>query len=172
MFSFQWRMFRVSALTGAEEYTTLQHQDLVAAQDALKRDLQQWVARATMEMHRALGEAALNAKNLLEKNGKVQPRNLKPLFDAFETFKAIDFTGSSSFQDIVNRLKTQFGVTDAQGNVNYELSASNINHLSSSMEQFKELLGQVADLAQDDVAKEAGLAALSKVGEFKRFIEV
>lgn len=170
MFRFEWRMFRVSAMSGVEEMSALQQTEIIEAREALRRDLQQWVRRAATEMHRTLGEAALNASSLLEKNGKLTARNMKPLFDAFDSFKAIDFTGASTFQQLVDQIRSQFGVTTG-GAVNYELTASNISNTEAGMSQFRELLTQVSNLASEDVAEKAGLAAINQVGEFRRFID-
>lgn len=171
MFHFQWRLFRISAMQTVEEMSGIKQEELIQARDALQRDLQRWVRQASIEMHRTLGEAALNAKNLLEKNGKLNPRNLKPLFDAFETFRAIDFTGSSTFQDVITRIRTQFGVVSTNGAVDFEQTAANVNDVNS-LEGFRQLLNQVSDLAQDNVAEEAGIAALSQAGGFRRLVEV
>jgi hypothetical protein len=171
LFKFQWRVFKLSAPTGLEEMSTLDQRMLAEAQQALQRDLQLWVRTASMEMHRALGEAAANALQMLDKNKKLNPRNLKPLFDAFETFKAVDFTGASSFQEVVANIKSTFGIIDAQGNLDYERIADQVSN-TQSMSTFRGLLAKVSELATDQVAETAGIEALRSVGEFKRIIEV
>jgi hypothetical protein len=171
VFHFEWRMFKISALSGLEQMSTLDQDALFQAQDQLRQDLQNWVRTAAVEMHRVLGEAAANALSMLNKREKLNPRNLRPLFDAFETFKAIDFTGSSSFQEVVDRIKSTFGIMNADGNLDYERIADRINH-TADMTMFRDLLSKVADLATDQIAEEAGITALKKVGEFQRVIEV
>ena len=171
MFSFEWRMFKVSGLTGMESMSSLQADDLLNAQNQLREDLQKWVRSAAVEMHKSLGDAAANALNLLNKNDKMQPRNLKPLFNAFETFKAVDFTGASSFQEVIDRMRSTFGVIDTQGELDYDRIADNLNN-GPGMESFRKLLEKVSTLAVDKVAEEAGLNSLRSVGDLKRVIEV
>lgn len=171
MFKFAWRMFRISAMTGMEEVNGIQQEELIQAREAIQRELQRWVRQAAAEMHKVLGEAALNASNLLEKNGKLTPRNLKPLFDAFETFKAVDFTGSSTFQEVITQIRTRFGVVGTDGSVDFEQTASMVND-RNAMDGFRSLLSQVSELAQDDVADSAGVKAVSHIGEYKRLIEI
>ena len=172
MFKFDWRMFKVSPLTGTEEMSTLDQQDLRDAQERLRNDLESWVRQASIEMHKTLGEAAANARSMLEKNGKLTPRNIKPLFDAFESFKAVDFTGASSFQQVVDQIKQRFGRVNANGELDIELTASGISGTSYGMEEFRGLLNGISELAVEDVAEKAGMKSLAQVGEFKRFIEI
>jgi hypothetical protein len=127
MFHFSWRMFKVSAMEGLEEMNTLQQDELLAARNALKADLQNWVKTATADMHKALGDAAAQAKNLLEKQGKLNPKNLRPLFEAFETFNAIDFTGSSDWRKQVDSARERFIKRDEDGSINFELTSEAIN---------------------------------------------
>jgi hypothetical protein len=172
MFHFSWRMFKVSAMEGLEEMNSLQQDELVAARDALKADLQSWVKTATADMHKALGEAAAQAKNLLEKQGKLNPKNLRPLFEAFETFNAIDFTGSSDWRKQVDSARERFIKRDSDGNINFELTSEAINGTHFATTEFKSLLNSIGSLAIAQVAEEAGKAAISRVGAFKRFVEV
>jgi hypothetical protein len=171
VFHFEWRMFKISALSGMEEMSSLSQDALLEAQTQLRQDLQHWVRSASVEMHRALGEAAANSLTMLTEKGKLNPRNLKPLFDAFDTFKAIDFTGASNFREVVDRMRSTFGLLDAQGNLDYEQIAFNINN-TAGMDTFRSLLTKISELAVDQVAETAGLDALRSVGEFKRVIEV
>lgn len=171
LFHFDWRMFKVSGLTGGEVMSTLDTQELLRAQQQVRQDLEQWVRQASVEMHKTLGEAAANAKRLLEKNDKLNPRNIKPLFDAFETFKAIDFTGSSTFQATIDRIKSTFGRKRPDGTVDMELTNDAIHGSHHGLTEFKALLGSLSTLAVDDVAEQAGIRALS-AGEFRRVVEV
>jgi hypothetical protein len=168
LFPFTWRMFKVSAV-GMNETNELEHQQFMAAQNQLKADLQLWVRSATAEMHRTLGEAALNAKQLLEKNGKLDPRNLRPLFNAFDTFSSVDFTGASSFHQVIEQIKNRFGARDLAGNIDYEQTSLSV---ASSTAAFNELLTSVANLAELEVAEKAGVATITKVGEFSRVLEL
>ncbi len=170
MFHFEWRMFKISPLEGTEEMSSLDQASLASAQMQLRQDLQQWVKAASVEMHRTLGEAAANVMGMLSRRDKLNPRNLKPLFDAFEQFKAIDFTGASSFQQVIDQMKTTFGMRDFRGDLDYQMMADRIN--TSSMESFKQLLSKVGELAVDSVAEEAGIQAIHSVGELKRMIEL
>lgn len=168
-FPFDWRMFKVSPLQGLEQMSTLDAGELLAAQSKLKADLEKWVKEAATVMHKALGEAAAQANKLLEKNGKLNPKNLKPLFEAFETFKAIDFTGSSSFQKTIEEVKQKFGI-EKDGQIDYELTAGALNVDDYQKAGLTTLLGTMAKLAVEETAQAAGQEAISKVGEFSRFV--
>lgn len=170
-FPFEWRVFNVSAPTGLEQMSSLSAEQLAAAQKKLQDDMQSWVKEAATLMHKALGEAAAQAKSLLEKNGKLHPKNLKPLFEAFESFKAIDFTGQSAFLKTVEEVKKKYGV-EKDGSIDYELTAGAINYSDFMKAGLGELLGSMAKLAVDEVAVEAGKEAISKVGEFSRFVDM
>lgn len=172
MFHFSWRMFKVSAMEGLEEMNTLQQSELIAARDALRNDLQTWVKTATADMHKALGEAAAQAKNLLEKQGKLNPKNLRPLFEAFETFNAIDFTGSSDWRKQVDQARERFIKRNTDGSINFDLTSEAINGTHFATAEFKSLLGAIGGLAVQQVAEEAGRSAISRVGAFRRFVEV
>lgn len=172
MFHFSWRMFKVSAMEGLEEMNTLQQDELLAARESLKNDLQNWVKTATADMHKALGEAAAQAQSLLEKQGKLNPKNLRPLFEAFETFNAIDFTGSSDWRKQVDSARERFIKRDADGTINFELTSEAINGTNFATTEFRNLLGSIGSLAVQQVAEEAGRAAISRVGAFRRFVEV
>jgi len=172
MFHFSWHMFKVSAMEGLEEMNTLQQDELLAAREALQADLRTWVNSATADMHKALGEAAAQAKNLLEKQGKLNPKNLRPLFEAFETFNAIDFTGSSDWRKQVDTARERFIKRDADGSVNFELTSEAINGTTFATTEFKSLLNAIGSLAVQQVAEEAGKTAISRVGAFRRFVEV
>lgn len=168
LFPLHWRMFKVQA-SGVTEMDELAHEQFQMAQEQLKEDLRRWVKQAGAEMHKTLGEAALNAKNLLVKNGKLDPRSLRPLFNAFETFNAVDFTGTSDFRTVIEQIKQRFGVTDLFGNVDYEQTSAAVQ---SSIAAFTELISSVSNLAEEEVASKAGIKALSKAGEFSRVIEL
>jgi hypothetical protein len=172
MFRFTWRMFKVSAVEGLEELNTLQQDELLAAREALRADLQSWVRTATSDMHRALGEAAAQAKNMLEKQGKLNPKNLRPLFEAFETFNAIDFTGSSDWRKQVDDARERFIRRNADGSINFELTSESINGTSFATTEFKNLLNSIGSLALEQTAEEAGRVALAKTKGFARFLEV
>jgi hypothetical protein len=169
-FKFVWRMFRVTGV-GVNEMDDVAQTEYVAAQEQLRRDLQLWVRDATTEMHRTLGAAALNAKQLLEKNGKLDPRNLRPLFAAFESFQAVEFTGSSSFQRTIEEIRSRFAHT-LDGEIDLNLTAFSLTESADSRGAFTELLGSVARLAEEDVARQAGIRALSGAGEFARVLDV
>jgi hypothetical protein len=170
-FPFDWRMFKISALQGIEQMSTLQAEDLLAAQNKLREDLQKWVKEAATAMHLALGEAAARAKDMLEKQGKLNPKNLKPLFEAFETFKAIDFTGQSNFQTVIDDIKSKYGVKKNE-KIDYELTAGSLNYDDQAKKELSSLLSSLGKLAAEDAAELAGLEAIGKVGEFKRFVDL
>lgn len=166
-FRFDWHIFRISQFTG--DGTTLSAEEINEAQVKLKSELNNWVRTAVVSMHKALGEAALQAKELMEKHGKLNPRNLRPLFDAFETFKSIDFTGSSDMQGVIDQVRARFGVVK-EGEVNYEATAEYINS-GGSQGEFTELLNSMSQLAVEDAAQKAGLSAIRRAGRFARVIE-
>jgi hypothetical protein len=172
-FRFSWRMFKVSALEGgADKMGFLDPEEIVRAQDQMRADLQHWVRTAIVEAHKALGDTAKQARELFEKQNKLHPKNLRPLFEAFETFNAIDFTGRSDWRKQIEEAKSKFIQRDPEGNIDMELTASVINSTSHASDEFKKLLSSIGTLAVEQTAIEAGLASLTKVGEFKRLIEV
>ena len=171
-FHFSWRMFRVSSLEQGKTHGLLSDGEIAEAQEAMREDLRKWVRTAVTEAHKALGETAKQARELFEKQGKLNPKNLRPLFEAFETFSAIDFTGRSDWRTQVEAAKSRFIVKDTEGNIDMERTASAINSTSFASGEFKQLLDSIGTLAVDQTAQEAGFTALAKVGEFKRLIEV
>jgi hypothetical protein len=172
-FHFTWRMFKASALEGGTgTHGLLTNEEILEAQDTMRRDLQQWVRTALIEAHKALGETAKQARDLFEKQGRLHPRNLRPLFEAFETFNAIDFTGKSDWRLQIGEARNRFIVKGADGQIDMDRTASSINSTSFASGEFKKLLDSIGSLAVEQTAREAGLLALTKVGEFKRLIEV
>ena len=88
-------MFKVSS---ANSLNGISAEDALEASQKLQQDLQGWIHETAILMHKTLGEAAAHAKDLLEKQGKLNPKNLKPLFDAFEVFKSIDFAWVQTYR--------------------------------------------------------------------------
>jgi hypothetical protein len=166
-FSFNWRMFRISALDGIEDLDTVEVQ---RAQNQLRDELQSWVRAAAGTMHQALGEAAQNAKNMLEKNGKLTPRNLTPLFNAFESFLSVDFTGKSTFRSTIDTIKRQFLIQNPDGTYNLSQMSENIG-VEAHRQAFTQLLGTMSELAVQDSAEAAGIETLS-VSDFGRMIDL
>ena len=103
-------MFKVNPLEGSSEISGIEAEDLAQQQEIFQKDMANWVKEQSTKMHQILGEAALRAKELLEKQGKLNPKNLKPLFDAFEAFKAVDFAGSG-FQKAVSDIEKNYLMT-------------------------------------------------------------
>ena len=162
-----WHMFQVNPV-GEAAATAMMDEDaefMAHQQQKLQEDLETWVKAKAVEMHQKLGEAAKQAQQLLAENGKLNPKNLKPLFSAFEEFEAIDFAGSA-FAKSVSDIKTKFLVEEH--GVDFDDVAKAVN---SSTEEFSNLISTIADLAVEDVAKKAGAAALAN-SEFKRVVEV
>ena len=171
-FHFTWGMFSVRALEGTKAQLYLSSDEILAAQSTMREDLQKWVRSALVEAHKALGETAKRAREIFENQGKLHPRNLRPIFEAFETFNAIDFTGRSDWREQIENAKSRFIVKDAEGHVDMERTASAINGTEHAAGEFKKLLDSIGSLAVEQTASEAGLVALTKVGEFKRLIEI
>lgn len=167
-FSFTWRMFTISALEGVHQL--LDPNEVQEAQNRLRADLQQWVVAASAEMHKTLGEAAANARQLLEKNGKLTPRNLKPLFDAFESFKAMDFTGKSGFLDTIQHIQERFLRKNPDGTYNLNQMAEDMNS-DYSRQEIGRMLTSMGELAVDEAAEQAGIVSL-RAGEFMRFVDL
>lgn len=166
-FRFQWRLFKVSS---ADSLSKVSAEQAIEAHQKLQADLNEWIEETAVLMHKTLGQAAANAKALLEKQGKLNPKNLKPLFDAFDAFKAVDFT-ESDLQKKLMEIKEQFAV-NVKGSIDYELSAEEINNSDDAKKQISGLLSKLGDLAIDKVAEEAGAEAVQKLSGFKRSIKL
>jgi len=164
-FSFSWRMFRISNLDGINE---LDPQEVQRAQERLRNDLREWIGSATAQIHQTLGEAAKNAKDILERNGKLTPRNIKPLFDAFESFLAVDFTGKSTFRESIETLKKGFLRQNPDGT--YDLPEMAETLTAHRHGEFGDLLAKLSTLAVEGVAREAG--ARSSAGQFGRVLDI
>lgn len=167
-FRFEWRMFKVSA---ADSVNGISAEDALAAGEKLQGDLQEWIHETAVLMHKTLGEAAKHAKELLEKQGKLNPKNLKPLFDAFEAFKAIDFTGSDVQKKLAD-IKEKFAYSKSEGKIDFEVSAEMLNSNDDAKKNLKDLLDTLGDLAVDKVAREAGEKALLNLEGFKRKLDL
>lgn len=166
-FDFTWRMFTISALEGINE---LDVKEVREAQERLRADLQTWVRAATSSMHQTLGEAAANAKELLKKNGKLTPRNLAPLFNAFESFISVDFTGKSTFQATIQEIKKKFLVAKPDGTYDLTAMAEGLGN-DTRRAEFDGLLASMSDLAVDATAEEAGIRSLTAT-TFGRMVEL
>jgi len=165
-------MFKISAADGMTALGTMEKDELLAAQKKIKDDMQKWVKEASAALHKKLGESALHAAELLKKQGKLNPKNLRPLFDAFEEFKAVDFTGSSDFHAKIEDIRKKFMAMDENGKVDFTKIAESVNATKAGMDSFNDLLGSLGTLAVDSVAEGAGISSLTKVGEFKRLVEL
>lgn len=167
-FKFEWLMFKVSS---ANSLNGISAEDALEASQKLQQDLQGWIHETAILMHKTLGEAAAHAKDLLEKQGKLNPKNLKPLFDAFEVFKSIDFAGSD-IQKQLEAIKKQFAYVKAEGKIDYEISADMLNVNDTAKKDLQALLGTIGNLAVDKIAKEAGEKALANLQGFKRKLDL
>lgn len=166
-FVFQWHMFKVSPLEGVEEMSTLDAESLSREQENLRQEMQRWVREASVVMHRELGEAAAQAKRLLDDNGKLNPRNLKPLFDAFETFQAVNFAGPSEFQRTIDQIRARYLQRTGAGETDWRLTAEVVNGSAAEMQG---LLNSIATLAINEMAEQAGVRSV-RAGEFGRLID-
>lgn len=166
-FDFTWRMFTISALEGINELDVVEVQE---AQERLRADLQDWVRSATASMHKVLGEAAANAKDLLQKNGKLTPRNLTPLFNAFESFISVDFTGKSTFQATIQEIKSKFLVAKPDGTYDMLKVAEGLSN-DQRRAEFDGLLATMSELAVDATAEAAGVKSLG-AASFGRHVEL
>lgn len=165
-FDVTWRMFKVNPL-GDADAQLLGDEDaevIVQQQAQLKEDLENWVKAKAVEMHKKLGQAAAQAQKLLADNGKLNPKNLKPLFAAFEEFQAVDFAGSS-FQKAIQEVKTKY-LPKTHG-IDFSDVAAAVNESSAEFDSF---LSAFSSLAVEEMAEKAGAAALAS-SEFKRVVE-
>lgn len=167
-FNFEWRMFKLSPLEGMEQMSTLDADTLLEEQNRVRQDLNRWVSEVSVMMHQQLGEAAAQAKRLLEENGKLNPKNLRPLFEAFETFSAVNFSGNSTFIDTINSIRARFLRQSGSGETDWQLTAEQVNH---STEEVRSLLTAMSDLAVNDTAKQAGIQSV-RAGQFGRVIDL
>ncbi len=167
-FRFEWRIFKVSA---ADSLNGISTEDALAAGQKMQGDLQEWIHETATLMHKTLGQAAAHAKELLEKQGKMNPKNLKPLFDAFDAFKNLDFAGSD-VQKQLNDIKTKFAYTKAEGVIDYEKSAIAINASEFAQKDLKSLLDTLGNLAVDKVAQDAGEKAIMNLQGYKRKLDL
>lgn len=168
-FTFMWRMFKVSPVQGVEQMNTLDQQQLAEVQETLQREVSNWARTASTQVHQALGAAAENAQSMLVANGKLNPRSLRPLFEAFEQFRAIEFSGTSNFNETIDNIRRQFLVTGSDGSADYQATADRINSNTGAL---SDLLSTIGNLALDQVAEEAGIQALQRTGEFGRFVDL
>lgn len=172
LFKFQWRMFKISPADGFAELDKASQEDLAHAQVQLKQELRNWVKEASADIHRTLGEAAANAASILASSGKLNARSIKPLFDAFDTFSSVDFAGSSDFRRVIDDIRKRFGQNNRDGLLNYSRTADAVNESDVGKQAFTALLKNVAALAEDTVAAEAGIKAVAQAGEFGRVLDI
>lgn len=166
-FNFVWHMFKVSPLEGVEKMSTLDADALERERENLRLEMQRWVQEASVMMHRELGEAAAQAKRLLEDNGKLNARNLRPLFDAFETFQAVNFAGPSQFQGLIDQIRRRYLQRTGAGETDWKLTAEIVNGSTGEMQN---LLTTIADLAVNEMAERAGISTV-RAGDFGRLID-
>lgn len=168
-FRFDWRMFKISSTSGLDQISSMEQDELLVAQEKIKEDMQKWVSRASTDMYKALGDAASKSSELLTKQGKLNPKNLRPLVEAFETFKSIDFTGNSEFRKSVDKALEGYFRRNENGDIDYDASAIVIENNGT---EFQSLLASVGQLAVQDVAANAGLTSLREAGEYKRILDL
>lgn len=166
-FKFEWRMFKVSPV---DAVVNLSPQEALQAHQKLQDDLLEWIKETSMMMHKALGAAAAKANKMLTEQGKLNPKNLKPLFDAFEMFKAIDF-GDSDVQNQIDNIKKAYAYV-SDGKVDYEKSANMLNTSELSKEKLANLLETMGKLAVDEVAIEAAKQTVLKIEKSKRVLQL
>jgi len=167
-YNFEWRMFKMTPLEGVESMSTLDAETLLAEQTRVRQDLNRWVGEVSVMMHQQLGEAAAQAKRLLETNGKLNPKNLRPLFEAFETFSAVNFSGTSTFEDTIKSIRARFLKQGGNGETDWQLTAEQVNH---SQDEVRSLLTAMSELAVDETAKQAGIRSV-RAGQFGRVIDI
>lgn len=165
-FRFQWRVFKISPVEGVGKVGNLHPS---APSEALKKEMQEWVKEATTAMHKALGDAALHAKTTLESSGKLTGKNLNPLFQAFESFNALEFTGESGISATISKLKEDFAELDSNNEIDMK---ETVKEIEKNKTAFNQILSTLAELAEDDKAEAAGVAALTKSKSFSRALDL
>lgn len=166
-FNFEWRMFRVSPLEGIEQMTGLDAATVIAEHQRVVESSKQFVREAAAMLHRELGEAAENARKLLEANGRLSARTLRPLFEAFESFQSLSF-GTSDAQGTIEQIRHRYFRESGDGEPNWELTTELVN---GSREELQNLLTSISKFATEDVAEAAGLRSI-RSGDFSRVIDV
>jgi Protein of unknown function (DUF3150) len=167
-FAFEWRTFQIQVADGQGLVESLNADSVLEEQQRVRDDLNRWVSDVAVTMHRELGAAAANAKRILEENGKLTPKNLRPLFDAFETFNAINFAGPSQFQGVVEAIRTRYLRRTGAGDADWALTADTVNN---STDEMQNLLGAIAQLAVDETAERAGAKSV-RAGDFGRVLDL
>lgn len=166
-FNFEWRMFRVSPLEGIEQMTGLDADTVIAEHQRVVETSKQFVREAAAMLHVELGEAAENARKLLEENGRLSARTLRPLFEAFESFQSLSF-GTSEAQTTIEQIRQRYLRKMGDGATNWELTTDLVN---GSKEELQGLLTSISKFATADVAEAAGLRSI-RSGDFSRVIDV
>jgi Protein of unknown function (DUF3150) len=167
-FAFEWRMYQINVTEGEQAISALDPEEVLAEQNRLRRDLNRWVSDVAVAMHRELGQAAANARRILEENGKLNPKNLRPLFEAFETFNAVNFAGPSQFQGMIESIRMRYLRRTGAGDTDWSLTADTVNSASGEMST---LLGTIAELAVEETAEKAGVRTV-RAGSFGRVLDL
>lgn len=157
-FYFRWAVFK---LTAVEEVTGLEEKIAQETKEMLQSELDKWVVSSTIAIHKELGEACAHVVEMLDKNGKVTTKNIKPLLSAFDTFSSVDFVGSS-VKSSVDKILSTYGDDPKE-------AAKAINE---SKEAFSKLMSSLVSLAADVKAKDISLASLRNNPEFRRVVAV
>lgn len=158
-FRFEWAMFTVSAASAVSD---MEAEEVARAQKVLNQNLSRWVQETLRDVHQAVGEAANNASQILQRHGRLTERNLRPLFEAFEAFNSVNFIGSENIQRLLDQVKQQYA--NADGSPAVEVVENN--------EQLRGLLNQIGRLAVQQVAQEVTQDALSKSDVFGRVLDL
>jgi hypothetical protein len=164
--TFEYRMFRVSPIEGLVE--GLDRNTLIQEQERLVEDTRRFVREASTAMHQALGEAAARARDMLKDNGKLNVRNLRPLFEAFETFSSVNFAGKSQFADAIESVRSRYLVKSGDGEADWKVTAE---HINDNIQDVRSVLDRMADLAIETTAEQAGVRMVRQ-GDFGRLIDL
>lgn len=163
---------RVQAADSFEQLDDERAHAMAAEQQAMLREIRDWARNAMRDVHRVLGEKASHVSQLLVRDGKLTPRSLAPLFEAFDSFKNLDMTGASEFRAQVDAIRQRFGVTDSTGAIDLQRTASAISDTDTARENFRGMLSVIGQLAEENVADQAGVRALGSDTDFGRFVDV
>lgn len=159
MFRFGWDTFEIVPSKGVAN-----------SSEAAAQKSKDWVKWAMGAIHKSLGETANNVLYQLSKHSKITQRNVKPLFEAFDSFESVDFTGSSEARKSIDAIKKAF-LIKTDGEPDYAKTSDAICATTGGQSQFVEMMKPLAALNTEATAEEAGENSLLAVGEFRRFLE-
>jgi len=167
-FGFEWRLFKITNAEGVEG-SGLSQEAIKVINKKLDGDMQDWVKDTTKDSLQELGEAAKHLYELMDKQGKLHPKNLKRFFEAADKFVASEFL-DSKYVGLVNTMKTQY-LVETDGDPNWELMAQNMSFIHNQ-NSLKNVLAIIAELAAEEKASAIAIETIKKSEEFGRVVDI